>query len=86
MTIKIFFPVETQLKHEERWPSVISELHILKLTEDDFGEYTCTMNTMMGKHSASTTLERKFCSMLNTITRNNNIHFMSNNVDHEKHC
>ncbi|VUZ53748.1 unnamed protein product [Hymenolepis diminuta] len=50
--------VETQLKHEERWPSVISELHILKLTEDDFGEYTCTMNTMMGKHSASTTLER----------------------------
>ncbi|KAM7538062.1 hypothetical protein Aperf_G00000074094 [Anoplocephala perfoliata] len=51
--------VETRQKHEERWPSVISQLHILKLTEDDFGEYTCLMNTMMGKHSASTTLEQQ---------------------------
>ncbi|VDO16563.1 unnamed protein product [Rodentolepis nana] len=50
--------VETQLKHEERWPSVISKLNILKLTEDDFGEYTCTVDTMMGTHSASTILER----------------------------
>ncbi|KAL5968349.1 hypothetical protein TSMEX_003941, partial [Taenia solium] len=50
--------VDSRQKHEERWPSVISKLHILKLTEEDFGEYTCGMTTMMGKHTASTTLER----------------------------
>ncbi|KAH9283817.1 Opioid-binding protein/cell adhesion molecule -like protein [Echinococcus granulosus] len=50
--------VDSRQKHEERWPSVISKLHILRLTEEDFGDYTCGMITMMGKHAASTTLER----------------------------
>ncbi|VDM33640.1 unnamed protein product [Hydatigera taeniaeformis] len=56
--------VDSRQKHEERWPSIISKLHILKLTEDDFGDYTCGMTTMMGKHAASTTLESKYIDLL----------------------
>ncbi|VDD82564.1 unnamed protein product [Mesocestoides corti] len=55
---KWFTLVELRRKNEERWSSIVSKLHILKLTEQDFGEYTCGMATMMGRHAASTKLER----------------------------
>uniref|UniRef100_A0A5K3FC48 Ig-like domain-containing protein n=1 Tax=Mesocestoides corti TaxID=53468 RepID=A0A5K3FC48_MESCO len=56
-TVK-YCTVELRRKNEERWSSIVSKLHILKLTEQDFGEYTCGMATMMGRHAASTKLER----------------------------
>ncbi|VDN09810.1 unnamed protein product [Dibothriocephalus latus] len=52
--------IESRPRPEEPFSVLVSKLHVFNLAEEDFGEYFCSMSTMMGRASAKTLLERKF--------------------------
>ncbi|KAL7064131.1 hypothetical protein AAHC03_05205 [Spirometra sp. Aus1] len=59
--------IESRPRPEEPFSVLVSKLHVFNLAEEDFGEYFCSMSTMMGRGSAKTLLEHYIPPFENSI-------------------